>query len=30
MAARVIYTAMAMELLLWAIKAIEKLLRGFL
>jgi hypothetical protein len=30
MAARVIYTAMVMELPLWAIKAIEKLLRGFL
>jgi hypothetical protein len=29
MAARVIYTAMDMKLPLWAIKVIEKLLRGF-
>jgi hypothetical protein len=30
MTAKVIYTAIAVDLPLWAVKAIEKILRGFL
>jgi hypothetical protein len=30
MAAKVIYTAIVVDLPIWAVKAIEKILRGFL